>query len=319
MPDRQYWEERLTESFRARWPDYTDSLRLPSGIGFHGRAAEVEMVLRLEHIAEANMQEDPAAFEAWAVALRGWGGADQVTIRWDGDIPATPHGWRFRYRAGHFARIFNRWFRVATAFPSALANDVEYFINVESDPRTAPPLPPFSTDLRESELEVLLAHDPEISAIFRSSFGLKHVGRQLPVGVFAGEVSQIAAVAPGRKSAIDLWGLDDASISIFELKTWGNDSLGILSELFFYGMVMRDLQAERFKFDPHGDLEAPYRAIPRRRDVRAWLLAPTFHSMLGRSDRVLLDVLNTGFLESNEPIRFHRAHIGAGPRFTLQH
>jgi hypothetical protein len=54
--------------------------------------------------------------------------------------------------------------------------------------------------------------------------------RQLPVGLFHVKVSQFTRVFPGAKSAIDLWGANEAGeFFLFELKKAKQPMMGINS------------------------------------------------------------------------------------------
>lgn len=314
--DRRYWERRINDGFQQiRGGGH--HLKLPSEIAFSGTDA-VEMVLSAAQVADANMQEDVAAFEAWALALREFGGATHVALRIDGSVSPRGHAWRLLFRAGHFARLMSSWFSVEGC---PALGDESYLLNVESKTRTADELATFSLDLSEHELEVLLAHDPVVSARFVSAFGLDDLpGRQLPVGVFTGKVSRLEqhVIGPRGKSAIDLWGKRGETLCLFELKKDGNQGLGIVSELFFYAMVMRGVQSGTFAFDLTKGKAAGFRVIEKTRAVQAWLLAPGFHPMLDCPGDPLLGLLNHGFGMKQEPVTFGRCRISKEGAFERQ-
>lgn len=318
MTDRTHWVKRLTEGIRGQRADYAHNLSLPAGLGFVGRGEEVEIIVDAETISTANMQDDTGAFEAWALALKTWGGAQRVRLTTPVTFQATVHAWQFRYRVGNFVSLFPDWFSLTNPVPTAMEPGVDYVLNVESAPRVAPvPLPVPSSAAREHDLELLLAHHPEISANFCRALGLRHVGRQLPVGIFAGTVSQETERSPRQKSAIDLWGLGEGpDLSIIELKKGDNDPLGIVSELLFYVSVMRDLQRGQLRFDDGRD-QGRFREIPGTKRIVGWLLAPKLHTMLEGPLSPILDLLNSGFEKRGEQIRMRRARLGTAPAFDV--
>jgi hypothetical protein len=71
--------------------------------------------------------------------------------------------------------------------------------------------------------------------------------RQLPVGLFYKEKKDKNHITPGGSSAIDMWSIakEKATMTIYELKCPGNNSVGIVSELFFYANVIKDLMIDK--------------------------------------------------------------------------
>ena len=93
--------------------------------------------------------------------------------------------------------------------------------------------------LSETSVEYLLAN--KLSDQMKSYFDLDVIDRQFPVGV-----KRLGKqFFTGGMSAIDLWGMKKDVISIIELKYNGgetkNKKVGIISELFMYSNIMRDI------------------------------------------------------------------------------
>lgn len=139
----------------------------------------------------------------------------------------------------------------------------------------------------ESLLEKYLAE----SGWLASTFGLNkdRVGRQFPVGLFDGKVSNGSSIFTGGKSAIDLVGLDELSnrLWLFELKANGNQSMGMVSELLFYVHFVLDVLNRHFKFDAQkkaskikGRLHHQELTSAEVTELIGCFLAPAFHPLL---------------------------------------
>lgn len=77
---------------------------------------------------------------------------------------------------------------------------------------------------------------------------------------------------------------------MLELKAEGNCKVGVLSELFFYAMVMRDEQLGKF---------VRRRNIERAKKIKAFILAPELHPLITQE---VFDLLNEKL--RNEDIEF---------------
>lgn len=323
MNDNASWKIRLREGFKRRYPRASHAVDLPRDIDFVTEGDGVRMVMRRSVIEKGNMQNPPAAFEAWALALHGYAGAKAVRLDWEEcGSTLTPHAWRFHFRAAHFARLFGDWFALARKPSRTMESGGRYLLNVESKPRTGT-CPTFATTLKERKLEDVIARDPVTSGHFREAFGLDVVGQQLPVGVFKDEVSSKMehALSPRAGAAVDLWGIGGEELHVFELKAFedggGLRPLGILSELFFYVLVMRAVQSGVVQFDAGTarSRSRPFRLIPATKTIQGWLLAPQLHPLLEYGDSPILDLLNAGFASAREPVTFRRALLSEAGTF----
>jgi hypothetical protein len=319
--DNDYWRERLQDGFAAAYPGKAHRLRLPSGVTFTGRGDAVRIGLSRAAVEDTNMQQDAAAFEAWALALHGYAGAKAVLLDWEEKSASVMrHAWRFRFRAAHFARIFGSWFTLARKVIPAFEDGQKYLLNVENEPRRGP-VKPFSRTLRERELEDVIVRDPLVKERFRKKFDhLDVVGQQLPVGVFKGKVSKSTAnvVSPRGSAAIDIWGRKGETLHLFELKKFASSTsrsqpLGILSEALYYALLMREVQKKNLTFESGRDGE--FRKIPETKRVHAWLLAPAFHPLIEYGDAPIIDVVNAGMRAAGEPVTFGRARIDGEAEF----
>lgn len=92
---------------RHAFRDHTGTrrnIRLPSEAGIRVSGNTAAAVLRLSATAvQANMQDDAAAFEAWALVLMVWCGVRRITLDWDApEQTGNDHYQRFLYRVRHF-------------------------------------------------------------------------------------------------------------------------------------------------------------------------------------------------------------------------
>jgi len=221
--------------------------RLPSAISFSKSddGGTFQMCMDLD-CATANMQEDKAAFEAWALSGRvaGYG---RVELSGNGLPPPSgisklkrQHYNRFLYRALRFAEGF-AWFALspdleekAKEFESKELREDDLFVNApecEANPvGNAPESKKERELIRPRPLDVLT--DIAVSPKYHS---------QLPVGLFSKEVTDETAIFPGGKAAIDIWSISGDIFHLVELEIGKASKLGILSKVFFYACFIRDM------------------------------------------------------------------------------
>jgi hypothetical protein len=308
------WQERLQR--------FGKQVRLPSRLSLSGDETALRVVLP-EGAASKNMQTDEAAFEAWCLALRR-AGARRITLSVRGALGPDGHANRFRHRVARFCALFPDWFGLAPELAVSIADMIppatvpggaaRWVLNVASKPRNDGGPGRLALNASEHDLELAIMSSPR----FREAFGLRYVGRQLPVGVFDGVVTTKKTVFTARKSAIDLWGLarDSDRLVLFELKNDRNVKAGALSELFFYATLMRAVQTGTVRFDDHPRHTGPgYRDIPKTSGVDAFILAPRPHPVLAGDDFSVISTLNAAFAASGEPIRFGVAVVDADGTF----
>ena len=109
--------------------------------------------------------------------------------------------------------------------------------------------------------------------------------RRWPVGLFKESVARGKQIFTGGKSGIDLIGIRNDTLVLFELKKSGNQKVRAVSELLFYTNVMRDAIGDSaiFKFessDAKENCSFGPEDILRCSSIRAVLLAPKFHPMI---------------------------------------
>jgi len=313
------WAKELKNEY-ADWAGRKRNIKLPkpdrNAIDVSGSRESLTLTLGAKALG-GNMQDDGSAFEAWALAFHFWCGVERIEFAWDIPEPApkhthgNPHYNRFLYRVDRFCEMFPGVVCVGEANRAALA---------QSHTRTASRLELNSPSMRrekakssscESLLEKLLADGgiplpPTIPQL--------KLDRQLPVGLFLGEVAGKNAVFTAKASAIDLWGVDGDTAWIFELKAAGNCKVGIVSELLFYANLIRDMLSPEMPSFVFGRQSA----LSQCRRIEACFLVQesdkgrAFHPLLepDLNGRCLLDLLNSAQRLAGIPVRFRTAVLG---------
>jgi len=242
----------------ARLPENVDFLELE-------KTGEIELVLKQRSIGlpegekgPFNMQEDGAAFEAWALFIKAYGGrrvklsvekSEDITQNND-EIEKPGHYNRFLYRALKFSEQYGEWFSLSNDlanrvddYRNKLFGDVMYRNNYPICEAT-------DGNTTENIVESLFAnkYKKELQQIVKNAADLDinsdKVFRQLPVGLFKNEKSTINMEFTKGHSALDLWAIADQDILLFELKT-ENKMVGIITELMFYSNYVNDVFIEK--------------------------------------------------------------------------
>lgn len=70
----------------------------------------IQLHLSSGAVADANMQADSAAFEAWALCIRRWLPTYKIELSWDKpDASERQHYQRFLFRVFNFVHLFGDW------------------------------------------------------------------------------------------------------------------------------------------------------------------------------------------------------------------
>jgi len=271
------------------------TFKLPGIIGFTMTDHTVEMHIPKDAISR-NMQDDSAAFEGWALVLKRWGNVDKVVISWDRhNLVKDGHYQRFLFRVNNFLRDFGSWFSIA---PDSLIyledlrikNTGTYFLNSPAKNRKES-----ESQRTESKYEIKFTSDIFWGKDLKNASNAKFLGRQLPVGVFEGDIKKVNSIFTGGKSAIDIWGINhDDELLLFELKAEKNNKIGIISELYFYYCIMRCVQTGQFK---HKKSETDLERIANTKKIKAYFLAPKLHPLI---DQPLMNELNAAMAPNIE-------------------
>lgn len=295
----------------AKWPKYLEVSRDSAS----GRNFRIEMS---QELVLKNMQEDSAAFEGWVMVLRCWFKAETVSLSWTRPTAKTYdlHYQRFLYRVIRFQEAMQDWFIVSDKnylsdsrllYPDGGLREGDYWLNYEMVSRNddSKEDDPFSS---EDALERAFCRNPtSLLACSNAEYGLN---RQLPVGLFLGEVKKNSKesnpqVFPGGKAAIDLWSIkENGKTIIYELKIpkgekKNNKKVGVISELFFYASLLRDLQkSDNLKFyipKSNKPYNSTINKIRAGKGVDAYVLIDDIHPLL---DGEVFLLLNESFAGS---------------------
>ena len=157
-------------------------------------------------------------------------------------------------------------------------------------------------EITENHLEKwfeLMSRTNRLPKQMEKVFGNNCLYDQLPCSMFIGEKSSSTRIF--NSGYFDLWGINDKKeLCVFELKKEGNEKLGIISELFFYAMLMKDMKlAAKGKYL---SIRANHRGFKsfincETKDViNAYFLVPRLHPSLEEEavKKAFVDVLNEG-------------------------
>lgn len=258
-------ERRLREIIK------NENVRLTDSIVFRRRNApnEETVVMELGRSGTMqNMQDDPAAFEAWALILHVHLGKKVILAVKDDALPteteyetqkakgekSSKHFHRFLYRVRKFQKQFggsSGWFSVAPEilkWVNKVAEEVRQYTLFNNVPgEEASKIAGNKGEEKEWELFFTSPKSP-----LRDDG--KNVYSQLPVGLKEIKNRTKIAFFPGGGAAIDLWRLSDngETLNIYELKKSrnkkvkgsSNKSVGIVTELMFYANYCHDMFVE---------------------------------------------------------------------------
>lgn len=229
-----------------------NNIKLPQYISFILEEHSTILLYIQEQIADngkilnalsKNMQGDNAAFEGWAIVLKAWcpDKASKVRLKWDVPSQMTSnensHYNRFCYRVVKMLDAYE-WFSIDETNKDDIENFKKELKDLQNNCGNNKPEKKFKTDggVGENAVEYDMVHEQDFSQKMCNKYSVDNIYHQLPVGVKKKGESFFA----GTKAAIDLWGMRGNELTIIELK-YKNKMVGIISELFFYLNVIRDI------------------------------------------------------------------------------
>jgi hypothetical protein len=294
-------------------------------IGIYGNQDEVTITVGAKGLG-GNMQTNAAAFEAWALVLLCHCQVKRIKVGLtpDAEKLSGGHVGRFLYRLHRFHELFPDKIEPDAKLRSsarALNGAIKRVLNqplsdrpliVEDRERRFAAASAPSGSVSEADLEKAL----ECSQSFVRKFALNKVMRQWPVGLFEGQVARGNEIFTGGKSAIDLIGVSNKSLVLFELKTYLNRNVGAISELLFYASVMRDAIRGELQFEQQ---QSPKNCVITRDDIlgcgniRAVLIAQRMHPLI--QNQIIFRDLNAALARywSDKTVTFETAQIKTIP------
>lgn len=254
------------------------SVKLPSGMEFSIAAGVLTIGMTAKGLA-ANMQQDNACFESWALCLKRWlsGDIERVEIRWDApQLAETPRYRQFLYRVFKFVSNYD-WVSCAPGvlLPFDYTNKVvNYPLSVVGKAKK-----------EEAKLErkYIAKHENEFEVM----------ASQLPVCLFDRKVGKETRVTSG--GFLDIWAIRDNDLYIYELKKEDNIRTGILSELSYYTHILKDIIDGKINYagtSSYRSFDKLYEAVmgKRLKTVRGVLLTDNLHPLI---DSGVLELMNT--------------------------
>ncbi len=295
-------EAVLSELQKARGT----TIRLPSQIKFELFKDHCGIFMPTDAVC-SNLQRDCSAFDGWAPVLKAWLGRN-IVLDWEPSVDASdPHYQRFLYRAIRFNESAD-WFRIGEHSGKYLEASVVldpsggakkpggyFLVNVPGKREEIEGLQHMQPlkQMSENELERLFFTNPRVLLVSIGFDERARIMRQMPVGVFAGEVSGGTRVFPGLGGKVDLGAVEDGKkVALFELKKPGNAKVGAISELLFYSHVVRDIQMGIFEYDRKKRFEnaSQIREAP---GVAGFILSDRLNGSIDNEE--LFSVLNKSF------------------------
>ena len=282
-------KEQILKELQAK----NKNLRLPSGMGFS--IEDKVLTIRMEENGlTSNMQTDTSAFEGWAICLKAWLPEYISEVKIEGGRPSVKekskeerHYNRFLYRLNKFIEIYS-WVSTTDDFK----HEIKKIFNEKTDLYINVPRQDASKGATHCEAQLERAFRKKNEGSYCT---LDH---QLPVRIFSNkETKEKDAITPG--GFIDIWGITDDCLKIFELKLPVNKEIGIISELMFYVNVMTDIFQHKIAIPR----ESQYRSFDQLKEFyeKKWckriegvFLADNFHSMIENKKEDVLQIINDG-------------------------
>ena len=301
------WGSRLRSQYIARNSgSKIRNIRVPDEgeLRLRGNSEQLTISIGNAAASESNMQTSAGAFDGWLFAIRHWCNVRKFHIELqDGAQLTGTHGGRTQFRLRKLAELLGQEISFGETLKSEMTKHawqpgLGVWLNVAGSmhgPKTAP-----YTLVKESDLEIALCYDADLSGQLVEKFGLirrphaKYADampalcRQFPVGVFSKDPAKTRKydiICPKGKSAIDLVGVDiKQAFHIFELKKPNAISVGALSELLFYANLMHEarkggaISFSAGKSDPEARVHG--NDVHASTAIRAHLLVPDRHPLL---------------------------------------
>ena len=272
-------------------------LQFPEALDIESTDGKLSLTMTTKGLQE-NMQENPSAFEGWAIAIKAIIPklAEKVVIKWQGvgieQGTSYNHYRRFLYRVIRFKDSYE-WASYMPLDNRAQKDIIDISSEISSWVLNYPD--------SESQKEAFKAEATlERQLKTHLSKHLKHVDHQLPMGLFHSSKSTANERTPRQGSQIDLWSISEDTFTVYELKNDDNRKVGIISELMFYVNVVKDLSEGKLRFDQNAtksdyrSFKTVYEAFHSNliHNVEGVFLTNDLHSMLKLGGTKLFSILN---------------------------
>lgn len=274
-------DEKLREKIVSKWRERTGSthINFPGGILLKEEADEKKVTMvfsEMKWFYSANMREDSAAFEAWALAIytdyldeAGNVCLDirsedleeikkkEIMVKYQKEksciYTKERHYSRFLYRALRFSEQYGAWFSLSERLGELVSGFASYLEEHKFTNHSPGAEASDSDESTEEEaiIERIFSDDVpgEPEPLLKECLSVDRIHRQLPVGLY--EISDDSGcrkdmeekpVFPGGKAAIDLWATDGEALKVLELKAESkSNKVAAVTELFFYSNYAYDM------------------------------------------------------------------------------
>ncbi len=278
-----------------------------------------------------NMQTNSASWVSFLLCLsyfleRAQGTPVQCIAEIQGKLEAEPrgHDWRSIFVLSELQRLLPKRLTITPAMPDIWKGIPDPFINSPSKGRHhCKPKKPWQDlfmrykRLTEKILESQITQSPALLIQSLNNFEPPtDICAQYPVGLFDGKVSNKKVngdfkhrITPGGTSEIDLWGYstEKKTLHLFELKKPGNQLVGILTESFYYTMLLKALKDRGTQCDKP---DWPgYKALMDSERIITWLTAENFHPLISNRGASPLSWLNDSLKQEGVEFRLLRYEL----------
>lgn len=250
---------------------------------------------------DGNFQENLAAAPFFALCFAYWherrtGRPTRVRARIEGVPTDSLHETRLRFVLHELAAAMQGRLELEPALawplPAGLCMNQQ---------QTGRDTPTGRGPLSEAALERRIVATPALLEDFCSRVApLASFQRQLPLGLFAGDVGTANAILPHGAAQVDLWSTspDGRVLHLFELKARRNAEVGILPEALAYARLLHHVRTGRIRGQGAGLV-----AARRAERIVMWLIAPAYHPLVLFDDQSPLTWINEGMVADGVQLR----------------
>lgn len=225
-------------------------INIPRDIEFEESKDKATLILTMKHVGiVGNMQDDHSAFEAWALLGKAKK-YEKIKLNIESlniEKKELGHYNRFLYRVKCFNELFD-WFYISEELEKRINEFKNTYLNrktlIYNVPTKSSKSSKASDKISEHVMENFFITHKDITNE-KLGINAQEYFSQLPVGLFYEEKKDNNRIFTGKKSAIDFWSITDNILNIIELKIGDNNGLGVLSEIFFYTCLMRDIYIKK--------------------------------------------------------------------------
>lgn len=218
------------------------STTAPGRLKFEIANDDLFITIHENDIIEGNMQTNNSAFESWMLIIKSsseFSSISKVILQWKPITPPSKDGHynRFMYRVMKCIEYFS-WFSVADKNKDEVA---VFQVNLKKDKLILNYPENNATKVaanQNSEAAIERKFEEKGNLFYGKTF--KDYGQQLPVGVFKSVKKKDTGFFTKGHSAIDLWGISNGELWLFELK-FNNKMIGIITETLFYMWLCEDV------------------------------------------------------------------------------